>query len=71
MFDAISEQPGRLLAVFVFAPLILYKGIMYSDWFLIAFAILLFAWDMYWLAFKPAATYAKAQAANSNRDSIL
>jgi len=48
-----SDQPGRVLAVFVFAPLIFYKGYIYSDWFLILFALTLFVWDLYWLAYKP------------------
>lgn len=48
-----SDQPWRVLAVFVFAPLIFYKGYIYSDWFLILFALTLFVWDLYWLAYKP------------------
>jgi hypothetical protein len=49
----ITDQPGRILAVLVFAPLIVYKGIKYRDWFLLAFGILLFAWDLFWLLCRP------------------
>lgn len=52
----LSDQPGRVLAVLVFAPLILYKGYKYHDRFLIIFAILLFIWDLYWLTSKPPRT---------------
>ena len=31
----LSEQPGRVLAIFLFSPLILCKGIKYDDKFLI------------------------------------
>ena len=44
-----TDQPGRLLAVFVFAPALFYKGITYNDAFIRAFAVILFAWDTYWL----------------------
>jgi len=45
----ISDQPGRFLAVFVFAPFIIYKGNIYKDNYLIMFGILLFFWDLYWI----------------------
>lgn len=48
----LTDQPGRVLAVFVFGPLLVYKGVIYKDWFLIMFGILLIVWDMYWLLFK-------------------
>lgn len=47
-----NDQPGRVLAVFVFAPLLFIKGIRYSDIFLIIFSICLFVWDLYWILFK-------------------
>lgn len=48
-----TDQPGRFLAVFVFGPILLYKGVKtYKyDWFLIVFAILLIVWDSWWLVF--------------------
>lgn len=46
-----TDQPGRVLAVFVFAPLLLWKGIRYRDLFLMCFAITLFCWDAYWLVY--------------------
>lgn len=52
----LTDQPGRVLAVLVFAPLIFYKGCKYQDLFLIIFAILLFVWDLYWLTSKPPRT---------------
>lgn len=52
ILERLSDQPGRVLAVFVFAPILMIKGVHYKDWFLIAFALLLFVWDLYWLVFK-------------------
>ena len=49
-----SDQPGRVLAVFVFAPVLLHRSFKYNDTFIRAFATLLFAWDLYWLALWPA-----------------
>lgn len=53
MKQRLTDQPGRILAVFLFGPLILYKGIRYNnDVFLIVFGILLIVWDAYWLIYK-------------------
>lgn len=53
-----NDQPGRVLACFVFAPVIGFKGIDYRDTFLLFFSVLLFAWDYYWLLFKkPSLSY--------------
>ena len=47
-----TDQPGRIIAVFVISPILLYKGWQYNDWFIILFAIVLFVWDLYWLFMK-------------------
>jgi len=47
-----SDQPGRVLAVFVIAPVLVWKGWNYRDWFIFIFGIILFLWDLYWLAVK-------------------
>lgn len=44
-----TDQPGRVLAVFVLSPIIAWKAYCYSDWFLAVFAFALFAWDLMWL----------------------
>ena len=49
----LTDQPGRFLAVFVIAPILLYKGIRYADWFIILFALILFVWDLYWIITQP------------------
>jgi hypothetical protein len=54
--DQISDQPGRFLAVFVFGPILIYKGCLYKDWFLIFFGLLLILWDAYWLLTQPPKT---------------
>jgi hypothetical protein len=48
----LGDQPGRLLAVTVFGPIILYKSLEYNDVFLLIFAALLIIWDAWWLFFK-------------------
>lgn len=53
-FEFCNDQPGRLLAVFLFAPVLIYKGYKYSDKFLILFGLLLFLWDLYHILYtKP------------------
>lgn len=48
-----SDQPGRVLAVTLFSPIIAYKGFSYEDPFLLTFASILFTWDLYWIMNKP------------------
>jgi hypothetical protein len=56
MFDGLNftDQPGRVLAVFVFGPLLIYKSQKYGDFFLLMFGVLLIVWDLFWLLNKPA-----------------
>ena len=48
----LTDQPGRVLAVFCFAPTIIYKSFLYNDTFLMVFGSLLYMWDAYWLTYK-------------------
>jgi hypothetical protein len=48
----LTDQPGRVLAVFCFAPTIIYKSFLYNDTFLLVFGTLLYMWDAYWLTYK-------------------
>lgn len=48
-----SDQPGRIIAVFIVAPILLYKSCKYNDMFILIFSIILFVWDMYWLIIEP------------------
>jgi hypothetical protein len=54
-----TDQPGRLIAVFILAPLIAYKACIYNDIFLLIFSIMLFMWDLYWLINKKPVVYNK------------
>lgn len=47
-----TDQPGRVAAVFIFAPLLLFKGIQYNDMFISFFGLLLYLWDLYWLILR-------------------
>jgi len=47
-----TDQPGRLCAIFIFAPLIAYKAYVYNDIILLIFSIMLFIWDLYWFIYK-------------------
>lgn len=50
----LNDQPGRILAVFVFAPIIYKKSLKYKDKFLKLFSLSLFCWDLFWLiSYKP------------------
>lgn len=49
-----TDQPGRILAVFVFAPILFIKSTQYQDNFIHIFSTILFTWDLYWLLLLPA-----------------
>jgi hypothetical protein len=48
-----SDQPGRIVAVFVVSPILLFKGTVYGDPFIQCFSVLLFVWDLYWILHHP------------------
>lgn len=47
----LTDQPGRILAVTVFSPLLAYKSWLYQDKSIGAFSVALFVWDLYWLIY--------------------
>lgn len=47
----VTDQPGRVLAVTFFSPLLAYKSWLYQDKSIGAFSVALFLWDMYWLIY--------------------
>ena len=49
----INDQPGRIFAVLVFAPILLYKGfVTYKyDYSLIFLGTILFLWDLFWIVY--------------------
>ena len=49
----ITDQPGRLFAVIVFAPLLICKGFGYNDIILLILGILIFIYDLFWLIYYP------------------
>ena len=49
----ITDQPGRIFAVFVFGPLLILRGKKYNDNLLIFLGLLLIFYDFFWLVNKP------------------
>lgn len=47
----INDQPGRVLAVFVCAPMLACKAYRYNDVEIGVFSFLLFSWDLFWLLY--------------------
>ena len=51
-FEFCNDQPGRFLAVFIIAPILIIKGLHYNDYFIIYFAVILFIWDLYHIIYS-------------------
>jgi len=50
----ITEQPGRILAIFVFAPYLIYCGYIYNNIFLLLFGIIFLIYELFWIiCYKP------------------
>ena len=49
----ITDQPGRIFAVFIFGPILIIKGKKYNDNLLIFLGLLIIFYDLYWLINKP------------------
>lgn len=48
-----TDQPVRYMAVFIFAPYIIWKGYQGSDMLLVLFGFGLLLWDLYCILKKP------------------
>lgn len=48
----INDQPGRLMAIFLFAPTLIWKGVYRNDIILCVLGVSLLIWDLYWVIFK-------------------
>ena len=47
-----TDQPIRVFAVFVLAPILIYKGVVLDDLFVGVFGVALFVWDFYCILYK-------------------
>jgi hypothetical protein len=47
-----TDQIGRYFAIFIFAPILIFKGLYNSDKLLLILGIALFYWDLYWILFR-------------------
>ena len=47
----ISEQPGRMCAIFIFGPFLIYKGKKYKDRSLKIFGIVFIVYEIFWVLF--------------------
>jgi len=47
-----TDQIGRYFAIFVFAPILVIKGVTTGDVLLIILGYMLFFWDLYWILFR-------------------
>ena len=52
----VTDQPGRIFAVLVFAPYLVYRGLVHCDRLLAALGVVLFLYEMFWLLSKPPKT---------------
>tara|TARA_Y100000591_G_C21670650_1_gene612733 strand:+ start:401 stop:604 length:204 start_codon:yes stop_codon:yes gene_type:complete len=49
-----SEQPGRLLAIILIAPYLIYCGYIYNNIYLIVLGIIFMIYEIFWVIFyKP------------------
>jgi hypothetical protein len=49
----VTDQPGRIFAVIIFAPYIVCRGLTHRDTLLIVLGVTLFLYEMFWLLSKP------------------
>lgn len=55
-----TDQYGRLFAIFIFSPYLIYKGYKYNDYILILLGIVLLFYEIFWIYFSgPQAIYLK------------
>mgnify|MGYP001262553358 CR=1 FL=1 len=45
----ISEQPGRMFAIFIFGPYLIYKGNVFNDDLLVFMGIIFILYELFWV----------------------
>ncbi len=48
----VTDQPGRLFAIFIFGPYLIYKGFEINDLFLILVGITFIFYELFWILSK-------------------
>ena len=65
----ISEQPGRLMAIFILGPFLLYSGRKYEDKLLILLGSLFILYEIFWVInYEPKTILLDFQESSSNHD---
>ena len=49
----LTDQPGRLFAILIFAPYVIYRGLSYRDNLLLILGVGLFLYELFWLLARP------------------
>ena len=44
-----TEQPGRLIAIFIIGPYLLYKGSIFNDKLLLILGIIFIIYELFWV----------------------
>lgn len=52
----VTDQPGRIFAVIIFAPYLVYRGLVYRDTLLTMLGLALFLYELFWLLSQPPRT---------------
>jgi len=47
----ISEQPGRVFAILLFGPYLIYCGIKYKNYLLLFLGIIFIVYELFWVMF--------------------
>ena len=56
----ITDRYGRLFAIYIFSPILLYKGAIYNDLLIVFLGILLIFYECFWICTSgPQITYLK------------
>ena len=65
----ISEQPGRLMAIFIFGPFLVYSGRKYEDKLLILLGSLFILYEIFWVInYEPKTILLDFQESSTNQD---
>ena len=65
----ISEQPGRLMAIFILGPFLLYSGRKYEDKLLILLGSLFILYEIFWVInYEPKTILLDFKESSTNQD---
>ena len=68
---SINDEIGKIIAVFIISPILIYKGLIYNDLTLGLLGLMLFLYDSYWIYKSKTHNYKNNNKISKNNKDLI